>query len=130
MPTYDYECKECGTKEEHVHSMKEDPEIRCKCGGVMKRLISLNFGGFILKGGTPAIHDREKRNRKKRSVEMDKRQRARYGEAASRIHPNVAGVRTDSWTDAQKMAKEAGMNSESYKPWVEKEKKDKKKLII
>ena len=42
--------------------------------------------------------------------------------------PNIAGVRTDSWSDAQKMAKEAGMNHESYTPFVEKEKK--KKIIV
>lgn len=124
MPTYDYKCPFCGKVEEHIHKIKEDPVIRCvECGGLMKRTISSNVTGFIMKNGSPAIHDKEKRLRKKKSKKMEKKQRERWGDSTPQITPNIAGVRTDSWSDAQKMAKEAGMNHESYQPYVDKEKK-------
>ncbi len=128
MPTYDYGCEKCGKVEEHFHSMKEEPEIKCKkCKKKMERQISYNGGGFIFKGGTSSIHDREKRQRKKRSEQLEVKQQ-KYRHDAPQVQPNIAGVRTDSWKDAQKMAKEAGMDTKSYTPYVEKEKK--KKIIV
>ncbi len=129
MPTYDYSCSSCKVVEEHIHPINDEPKYKCpKCGKVMKKIISGSFGGFIMKGGTPAIHYREKQQRLKNSEKMEKKQRQTWGDSGPKIAPNIAGVRTDSWSDAQKMAKEAGMNHESYTPYVEKEKK--KKIII
>jgi len=128
MPTYDYFCKKCGKVEEYFHPIKEEPEIKCKkCKKKMSRKISYNGGGFIFQGGTSSIHDREKRQRKKRSEQLEVKQQ-KYRHDSPQVQPNIAGVRTDSWSDAQKMAKEAGMNTESYTPYVEKEKK--KKIIV
>jgi len=105
--------------------MSENPEIKCSdCGEVLERIISKNVGGFIFKGGTATIHDREKRTRKKRSEKLRVKQE-KYRHDMPQVQPNIAGVRTDSWSDAKKMAKEAGMNHESYTPFVEKEKKKK-----
>ena len=128
MPAYDYGCEKCGKIEEQIHSMKEEPEFKCgECGTVMTRMISLNRTGFIFKGGTAAIHYKEKRNRMKKREEAGKKQRMKHstGEA---FRPNVAGYEVDSWSDAQKVAKEAGMNTESYQPYVDKEKK--KKIVV
>ncbi len=126
---YDYLCSKCDIREEHIHGISENPEIKCpKCKKKMERMISASVGGFIFKGGTPAIHDREKRIRKKRGEVLKKKQEARRAESPQ-VQPNIAGVRTDSWSDAQKMAKEAGMNHESYTPYVEKEKKKKIKVV-
>ena len=131
MATYDYRCKECGVEEEHVHKMSETPEIKCpKCTGIMERVVGNSFGGFIFKGGTPSTHWREKRQRTKRSEEMGRIQRSKYGDIGPKVQPNVAGVETGSWTDASKLAKEAGMNTESYKPWIDKEKKAKQGKIL
>jgi hypothetical protein len=94
----------------------------------MVRKISLNMNGFIFKGGTPITHWKEKQSRLKRSEVMAERQK-KHGPGPS-IKPNIAGVETGTWADAQKMAKEAKMNHESFTPWVEKEKKEKKTLII
>ena len=128
MPTYEYRCNKCDTVTEHIHLMSENPEIKCPdCDEVLERMISKNAGGFILKGGTATIHDREKRARKRKSEELKKKQE-RHRHDIPQIQPNIAGVRTDSWSDAQKMAKEAGMNHESYTPFVEKEKK--KKIVV
>jgi len=50
MPTYEYECKECGYRFEAFQSMSDDPLTECEsCGSEVKRLI---FGGtgVIFKG--------------------------------------------------------------------------------
>jgi putative FmdB family regulatory protein len=54
MPTYEYECSQCGKLFEHFQSMKSDPLTDCPdetCGGkgTVKRLISAG-GGLIFKG--------------------------------------------------------------------------------
>jgi len=89
----------------------------------MERLISWNGAGFILKGGTEAIHWKEKRNRIKKRAELGVKQIDRYGtEGGIKLQPNVGGMPADSWSDAAKVAKEAGMSVDSYKPMIEKEK--------
>jgi len=134
MPTYDYQCAKCDVTEEHTHPMSESPEVKCpKCGERMTVKISSNFGGFIMKGGTPAIHYREKQNRLKRSEEMARRQKLAYGDGGNRAKPNIAGVETGTWDRAHRIAKEitkeTGINSDSFKPFAEKE-KVKKKIIV
>ena len=129
MPTYDYQCQGCQKMEEHIHSIKESPEILCsKCGSTMKKMISRNIAGFSIKGGSPSIHWREKRQRIAKSEKLKETQKQKYDNIS--VAPNIAGVRYDSWSDAQKVAKEAGLNTESYKPWVEKEKKKTKGIIL
>lgn len=126
MPTYDYQCHICQKVEEHIHAISENPEYKCPdCGTIMPKIFTLNTTGFVLKGGTPAIHYKEKRNRLKRNQELKNKQQKKRGPS---VKPNIAGVETRTWSDAQKMAKEAGLNHESYKPWVEKEKN--KKIIV
>ena len=128
MPTYDYFCNKCNYVEEQIHGISENPEIKCpECKKKMERLFSPNAGGFIFKGGTPSINDREKRLRKKKSEKLRKKQEEHRADSPH-VQPNISGVQTDSWLDAQKMAKEAGMNHESYTPFVEKEKK--KKMVV
>jgi predicted double-glycine peptidase len=38
----------------------------------------------------------------------------------------VAGVEQESWSDAAKLAKEAGLSADSYQPLIEKEKRTSK----
>ena len=129
MPAYDYQCKKCGKVEEFLHSIKDAPVYKCPdCKKVMVRLITLNRTGFIMKGGTPAINYREKQLRLKKREKLAKKEKTRYGTGSS-IQPNVAGMETDSWSDAQKVVKEAGMDTDSYTPYVEKEKKKKIKVV-
>ncbi|MBI9106024.1 MAG: hypothetical protein JEZ04_04715 [Spirochaetales bacterium] len=50
MPTYEYECKECGHRFEAFQNMSDDPLTECEsCSSEVKRLI---FGGtgVIFKG--------------------------------------------------------------------------------
>lgn len=127
MPTYDYFCKACGKVQEEIHFMNEKPEIKCSvCKSPMEKMFTPNIGGFVLKGGSEAIHWKEKRNRMTKRESLGQKQRDRYG-SGPKIQPNVAGMETDTWKDAQKVAKEAGMNTQSYEPYVQKEKS---KLIV
>ena len=123
MPTYNYKCSSCKKSEEQIHGIKETPEIKCSvCGAIMTKMFTPNInGGFIIKGGTSTIHYREKRLREKKNEKLAVKQKQVHGEGP-KIQPNVAGMEVDSWRDAQKVAKEAGMNTESYEPWVQKEK--------
>lgn len=121
MPRYDYGCDSCGRVDEHIHSMKEEPTIRCPdCGTIMKRCVVRNFVGFNVKGGSSSIHWKEKRQRLKNREVLGRKQRERYGEGL-KIQPNIGGVPQESWSDCQKLAKECGLNADSYTPYVKKE---------
>ncbi len=62
MPTYDYECKDCGHTFEHFQSMSEDPLKICpECGGVLRRLIGGGMG-IIFKGSGFYVTDNRKGN--------------------------------------------------------------------
>lgn len=129
MATYEYSCDKCKNVEEHIHGMLEKPKIECaKCGNQMEIAISRNIGGFILKGGTPAIHSREKENRRRHSQEMARRQKERYGEPA-KIRPNIAGHDVGTWANAyavaQEIKKETGIIPETYAPLAAAEAKGK-----
>jgi putative FmdB family regulatory protein len=50
MPTYEYECDECGHRFELFQQMTDEPARECpECGGKVRRLIGTG-GGLILKG--------------------------------------------------------------------------------
>lgn len=126
MPTYEYKCSNCGKIAEIAHSIKENPEFFCRnCDTKepLTRLISFNKSGFVIKGGSEAIHWKEKRQRIKNRTKLGVKQIERYGtEGGSRLKPNVGGVEVESWSDAAKIAKDKGLNTDSYKGMVEKEK--------
>ena len=49
MPTYDYQCRSCGTVTEVIHSMLEEGPSTCeRCGGELRRI--LYPAGIIFKG--------------------------------------------------------------------------------
>ena len=49
MPTYDYQCRSCGSVTEVIHSMLEQGPTRCeRCGGELRRVIYP--AGIIFKG--------------------------------------------------------------------------------
>ncbi len=50
MPTYEYECQECGYRFEKFQNMSDEPLESCpECGGKLKRLIGKG-AGVIFKG--------------------------------------------------------------------------------
>ena len=49
MPTYDYQCRQCGHTVEVIHSMQESGPARCeRCGGELRRVFFP--AGIIFKG--------------------------------------------------------------------------------
>jgi len=124
MPTYDYKCTICDQKNEVIHKMSETPTVECgKCGSLMRKQFTPNRVGFAIKGGTETMAWKETRNRMKKSEQAAERQKHRW--KGPRVAPNIAGVEQESWSDCQKLAKECGLDHESYKPMVEKEQKEK-----
>lgn len=60
MPTYEYECSQCGLKFERHQSIKDDPVRNCpECGGDVQRMIS-GGSGFIMKQGGVSMRDSAK----------------------------------------------------------------------
>jgi len=50
MPTYEYECNQCGKHFELFQNMSDDPIQHCpECGGAVRRLIGPG-AGIIFKG--------------------------------------------------------------------------------
>jgi putative FmdB family regulatory protein len=50
MPTYEYECEQCGHKFDYFQKMIDEPLTECpECGGAVKRLIGAG-SGIIFKG--------------------------------------------------------------------------------
>lgn len=57
MPTYEYQCDECGHRFDQFQSIKADPLTECEvCKGKVRRLISAG-GGLIFKGSGFYITD-------------------------------------------------------------------------
>jgi len=49
VPTYDYQCRSCGSVTEVIHSMLEDGPTTCeRCGGELRRVLYPT--GIIFKG--------------------------------------------------------------------------------
>ena len=62
MPTYEYECKDCGHKFENFQKMSDSPiEVCPKCGGNVKRIIGTG-GGIIFKGSGFYVNDYAKKS--------------------------------------------------------------------
>lgn len=50
MPTYSYECEQCGHVMDLFHSMSAQPEVKCEeCGSACQRLMGAG-SGIIFKG--------------------------------------------------------------------------------
>lgn len=57
MPTYEYECGQCGAHSEYFQSMSEPPKETCEaCGGRLTKLLSAGTG-LIFKGSGFYITD-------------------------------------------------------------------------
>lgn len=127
MPTYEYKCPECNIVMEVTHSIKETPDIFCPSENhpedskiKMERLISRNSAGFIFKQWTEAQTFKIGRDKRKQNADLEVRQIERYG-SGPKLQPNVAGMEVDSWSDAKKVASEAGMSTASYDSLIAKE---------
>lgn len=69
MPTYDYECTECGHTFEYFQAMSDEPLSVCpSCGGKVKRLIGGGMG-IIFKGSGFYVTDNRGKSSSKQSSE-------------------------------------------------------------
>lgn len=128
MPTYDYECPKCEACFERVLPLAQyqDPQVCEACGTVAKKVLSAP--GLIFKGDDWA----SKNNRiagqmaeKNRKVSQKQEERKRDAPGV-RLVPNVGGERTESWSDAAKLAASQGKNTASYGEKIQAEKVSKR----
>jgi len=124
MPTYTYQCKECELEFNVTKKMSESstPENCPSC--TAPDCIKVPAMPQVMFKGDGWI---DKNNRISKQMEMKNqklavRENEMKREAPSvKLVPNVDGERVDSWSDAQKLAKDKGKNTESYNDLVKKE---------
>ena len=95
MPTYEYQCKDCGYRFEEFQSMTASPITECpECSGKTERLIS-GGAGFVFKGAG--------------FYQTDYRSKS-YTEAAAKDKPTTASADT---TDSKKSDKKPKTENKS-----------------
>jgi len=79
---------------------------------------------FILKGdGWAGKNHKIKQQMREKNKKLDARTAEMKRDASNvALAPNVNGERVDSWSEAQKLARSKGKNTESYEPHIAKEK--------
>jgi len=71
MPTYEYECRECGHHFDELQSITEPPLTACpECGGAVRRLIGPG-AGFLFKGS--GFHQTDYRSSSYKKAEQAER---------------------------------------------------------
>lgn len=84
MPTYEYECKKCGSRFEIFQNISDPPRKRCKeCRGAVRRLIGTG-AGLLFKGSGFYITDY-------RSESYQKKAKADSAAASSGTTPKTDG---------------------------------------
>lgn len=129
MPSYKYECKveSCLHRFDKFCSIQESLNVDCEvCGGETIKIltpVSLNFPG----DGWISKNLRIARQMQEKNKKLDAKQQERlfYSRDIPKLAPNVGGEETGSWADAQKLAKDRGLNTASYDKVVAKEKAEK-----
>ena len=72
MPTYDYECNQCGRVFEEFQNMSDDPISVCEeCGGPVRRLIGGGLG-IIFKGSGFYVTDNKSGSKNPASASSSK----------------------------------------------------------
>ena len=76
MPTYEYQCKDCGFRFEQFQSIADSPLEECpSCNGKLERLVS-GGAGLIFKGSGFYITDYKQSNTKEYSDSTSKKKEA------------------------------------------------------
>lgn len=139
MPIYEYGCLTCDHYFEVSMRLKEYDDLKgkqtcpaCSSGDVQRRITTCNFNlkgenGFTSKAGRINTYMRKRQER------LAKRQFERKREVpVASLAPNFAGEQTDTWADAQRLAKDRAPQMEkelgvqidpsTYEPMIRKEK--------
>ena len=122
MPTYEYRCPDCAHDFEKILKSADckAPQDCPECGTVADKRVSRT--NFVLKGdGWPGKNLRIKTQMGNRRKKLAQKERDHVAPNLT-LAPNVGGERTDSWKDAQGLARDKGLSAKSYDPVVQKEK--------
>ena len=127
MPFYDYKCSDCDTEYQCRIPMDDHavPQPCPSCGAENLKLWKPTTNMIFKGDGWSTKNERIKRQMRAKNAKLDQRQdeMKRDTNVGGRLAPNVDGERVDSWSDAKKLAKSKGKNTESYAPLIAKEKK-------
>ena len=107
MPTYEYECTECGYRFEAFQMMSDEPLTECEsCGGAVKRLI---FGGtgVIFKGSGFYVTD-NKGKAKSQPQAAKSADKAKSDEAKADSKPAEKSGTKDASAKTEKKSSEGG----------------------
>jgi putative FmdB family regulatory protein len=103
LPTYDYQCRSCGTIIEVIHPMSEDGPSTCEvCGGEMRRI--LHPAGIIFKGS--GFYKTDSRSASSASVTSGTKPSTASGDGAS-TSGSSGGDRSAGDTSGGKQTKPA-----------------------
>ena len=126
MPNYEYQCEGCDHSFERMLRIANyrDPQECPECGhGPAKKLIS-GGSGFILRGdGWAGKNNRVKGQMRRKNQRLKGREDQWKKDAGVTLAPNVGGERTESWSDASKLAASQGKDTSGYNKLARKEKK-------
>lgn len=106
MPTYQYQCRECGHSFDQFQKFSEDPLTVCpSCGGVVARVIQ-NVG-VVFKGSGWYINDSRKPSEpatsaaKGSSDSASKDDKAKSGDTATKTEPKSEPVKATTTAAAE-----------------------------
>lgn len=125
MPTYLYHCSPCDEEFDKILSISkyDEPQNCPNCGeGPARKMVTRP--NFILKGDDWAGKNIRINNQmRKKNERLSSRQADRKKERGISLVPNVEGERTESWSDAAKLAKSKGKSATGYSERAKTEKK-------
>lgn len=128
MPMYRHECQECTNEFDVMCSIdqREDSHECEFCGAVNSKKVFTGCN-FILPGDDWASkNNRIQKQMAERRAKLKKKSAEQAREQPGMtLAPNVDGERTESWSDAQKLARDKGKNVDSYTQMVKRERKQK-----
>lgn len=124
MPTYEHECNQCGNvfdltlKISELQKTQQCPE--CASEDTKRNITSANF---ILVGDDwpgKSIRVNGQMHVRRDKVGIKEEEQKKDAPLATLI-PNVDGEETDTWAEAQSLAKDKGKDTSTYEPVVRKE---------
>ena len=101
MPTYDYECRECGHRWELFQQMKENPKRKCpECGRLKARRLIGPGAGIIFKGS--GFYQTDYRSQSyKDAAKADKQAQKSASEKSSESSSSKSETKSDTKSDSK-----------------------------
>ena len=126
MPTYNYECAACSNGFEELIPLAQyqEPQPCPECGELAPRVLGA-FPGTVFRGdGWATKNNRVAGQMAERRKRAGAKERDLKGDGmVPTLAPNVGGERTDSWSEASRLAKSKGKNTSGYDQRARKETK-------